>query len=379
VYVHVPYCRRRCGYCDFNTYVGDGEGYAAVALAEMELAAAWLEERWAGGGGRPATTVFFGGGTPTVLPARDLVALLDGVRARFGLAPEAEVTVEANPDTVNAGSLRELAAGGFTRVSYGMQSFVPSVLQVLDRTHDAARLPEVVDWARVAGLDVSCDLIYGTPGETIDEWRASLEAVVAMGLSHVSCYALTIEPGTPLWRRVQSGAVADTDEDDLVTKYELADSVLGEGGLGWYEISNWAVPGAECRHNLGYWTGADWWGIGPGAHSAIGSERFWNVRLPRAYESLIAAGRLPWAGCDVPDAAGLVLEHIMLGVRLAQGLDLDVLGLPGSASRAVAEGTAGKLADDGLLDEEALGGRHRAVLTLRGRMLADIVTRELAP
>ncbi|HYF73606.1 MAG TPA: radical SAM family heme chaperone HemW, partial [Nocardioides sp.] len=287
VYLHVPFCTVRCGYCDFNTYTAselgggaDQVSYAGTVLGELDMARQVLAD--AGRPGRPVDTVFVGGGTPTVLAAADLVRMLDGVRAAWGLAPGAEVTTEANPDSVTPEALRALAAGGFTRVSFGMQSAVPHVLAALDRTHDPARVPDVVGWARDAGLDVSLDLIYGTPGESVDDWRRSLDAALACGVDHVSAYALVIEDGTRMAGQVRRGLLPPVDPDDEATKYEVADAALTEAGLDWYEVSNWARPGHECRHNEGYWRGADWWGLGPGAHSHVGAGdravRWWNVK-----------------------------------------------------------------------------------------------------
>ncbi|MBN8882855.1 MAG: coproporphyrinogen III oxidase, partial [Salana multivorans] len=286
VYLHVPFCRVRCGYCDFNTYTArelgggaDQDSYAATASAEVALAARAL--RASGAPDRPVSTFFLGGGTPTLLPPRDLAAMLGAVRDAWGIVAGAEITTEANPDSVDAADLEALAAAGFTRVSFGVQSFVPEVLATLDRTHDPARVPLVLRWARDAGLSVSLDLIYGTPGESLADWRVSLEGALALEPDHVSAYALTVEPGPALHRRVARGELPAPTGDDEADKYELADGLLAAGGYDWYEISNWArTPADRCRHNLAYWRGADWWGIGPGAHSHVGGVRWWNVKHP---------------------------------------------------------------------------------------------------
>jgi putative oxygen-independent coproporphyrinogen III oxidase len=389
VYVHVPFCTVRCGYCDFNTYTASELGggasqveYASTALREVGLAQRVLAD--AGLGDRPVSTVFFGGGTPTMLPAADLARILVGVRDAWGLAPGAEVTTEANPDSVTPESLAVLAEAGFTRVSFGMQSAVPHVLATLERTHDPARIPDVVRWAREAGLDVSLDLIYGTPGESLDDWRTSVETALATGVDHVSAYALVVEPGTKMFAQVRRGQVALPDEDDQAAKYELADDLLTAAGLGWYEVSNWARgPEHACRHNLAYWRGDDWWGIGPGAHSYVGAAdggsqdgeaavagvRWWNVKHPRRYAALLEDDRSPGAGRELLTTSEAHLERVMLGVRLAEGLDLDVLDAAGR--RAV----AGQVAR-GLLDGAA-AIHGRAVLTRRGRLLADAVVRDL--
>jgi oxygen-independent coproporphyrinogen-3 oxidase len=370
----------RCGYCDFNTYTAaelgggaDQAGYARTAAAELGLAADVLDR--AGVPRRPASTVFLGGGTPTLLPPADLALLLAAVRDRIGLAPGAEVTTEANPDSVDAADLAALAAAGFTRISFGMQSAVPHVLATLDRTHDPLRVPRVVRWARDAGLAVSLDLIYGTPGETAADWRASVEAALGCGPDHVSAYALVVEPGTRLAVRVKRGEVPAPDDDELADRYEAADDLLTAAGLHWYEVSNWARTAADaCRHNLGYWRGDDWWGIGPGAHSHVGGVRWWNVRHPRAYVERIAAGESPAAGREVLAAGERHAERVLLGVRLAGGLPLAYLD---DAGRAAVAG----LVADGLVDgAAALGGAgapRRVVLTRRGRLLADGVVRRL--
>jgi len=377
IYLHVPFCTVRCGYCDFNTYtateLGGGASqasYAATAVREVALAGDVL--RRAGLPARPVSTVFVGGGTPTVLPADDLVGMLRAVRDTWGLSDDAEVTTEANPDSVTPQSLAALAAGGFTRVSFGMQSAVPHVLRTLERTHDPARIPDVVRWARDAGLDVSLDLIYGTPGESLDDWRTSLDAALATGVDHVSAYALVVEDGTRMAVQVRRGELVLPDADDQAAKYELADDLLTAAGLGWYEVSNWA-RGTEhaCRHNLAYWRGDDWWGIGPGAHSHVGGVRWWNVKHPRAYASRLEQGLSPAAGREVVDDEAAALERLMLGVRLAEGMSLAELS---SDERARVAG----LVADGLVDGRRALTERRLVLTRRGRLLADLVVRTLA-
>jgi oxygen-independent coproporphyrinogen-3 oxidase len=370
MYVHVPFCSVRCGYCDFNTYTADelGEGatrasYADSARREVERAAAAL-------GRRPVETVFVGGGTPTQLPPDDLVGLLRAIDDHLGLVPGAEVTTEANPDSVTPASLARLREGGFTRISFGVQSAVPHVLATLDRTHDPARVPDAVRWAREAGFEqVSLDLIYGTPGESMADWRTSLDQAVALEPDHVSAYALIVEDGTAFARKVRRGEVVMPDDDETADKYLLADEVLGAAGLGWYELSNWARDAdAACRHNLLYWHGADWWGVGPGAHSHLAGRRWWNVKHPAAYAQRIADGSSVEAGHEVLDADAARLERVMLELRLRTGLPLDVLDRAGRAR-------VPELLGRGLVE------RHdgRLVLTLDGRLLADAVVRDLVP
>ncbi len=373
VYVHVPFCSVRCGYCDFNTYTADelGEGatrasYADTAIAEIELAARTLAMH----GDLPTVeTVFFGGGTPTQLPSADLVRVLEALGSTFGLDPGAEVTTEANPDSVTPASLAELHDGGFTRISFGVQSAVPHVLATLDRTHDPARVPEAVRWARDAGFDqLSVDLIYGTPGESLDDWSASLDHALALEPDHVSAYALIVEEGTALARRVTRGEIAAPDDDMMADKYLMADDVLTSAGFGWYELSNWARDdAARCRHNLLYWHSADWLGIGPGAHSHVGGVRWWNVKHPAAYAQRLAAGESPMHEHEVLDPSTSVLERVMLEARLREGLPLGIL----EGGRGAVPG----LTDRGLVE---VTGDH-LVLTREGRLLADAVVRDLTP
>jgi putative oxygen-independent coproporphyrinogen III oxidase len=373
-YVHVPFCVTRCGYCDFNTYtaaeLGPGatrESYADTVIAEIRLA-----RRVLGDVDLLVQTVFVGGGTPTLLPPGDLGRVLDAIRAEFGIAADAEITTEANPETVDPAGLARLRAAGFTRVSYGMQSARPHVLRVLDRTHTPQRVPRVVRWAREAGFEhVNLDLIYGTPGESDDDWRASLDAVLAAGVDHVSAYALILEEGTRLAAQVRRGELIAPDDDLMADRYLMADEALGAHGFTWYEISNWAAggPAARCRHNILYWTGADWWGAGPGAHSHVGGTRWWNVKHPAAYAARLAATASPAHAREVLTAADRRVERIMLELRLAEGCPVDLLDEAGrqAAARAVT---------DGLLDAAAYR-RGRAALTVRGRLLADALTRSL--
>ena len=377
LYVHIPFCAVRCGYCDFNTYtateLGGGasqDAYADTAISEVQLAARVLPE--SGLPSRRLSTVFFGGGTPTLLPAEDLARILGAAISAWGIEPGAEVTTEANPDSVTPESLAVLKDAGFTRVSFGMQSAVPHVLKVLDRTHTPSRVPQVVQWAREAGLSVSLDLIYGTPGESLEDWRYSLQTALSYEPDHISAYALIVEEGTKLAAQIRRGEVPGIDDDDHADKYELADQLLGEAGLSWYEVSNWArTPEQACRHNLAYWRGDDWWGIGPGAHSHVGGVRWWNVKHPTAYAGRLAQGVSPAAGRETLDAATRDVERVMLEARLVSGLGIESLGEQGRHA------VAGLIAD-GLVDPPA-AFRGRLVLTLKGRLLADAVVRRLLP
>ncbi|RKT53157.1 radical SAM family heme chaperone HemW [Saccharothrix australiensis] len=372
VYVHVPFCATRCGYCDFNTYTAGELGTSASPSSwleglrrELDLAAAVL------GAPPAADTVFVGGGTPSLLGADGLADVLAAVRSSFGLADGAEVTTESNPESTSPGFFAAIRDAGYTRVSLGMQSAARHVLAVLDRAHTPGRPPEAAREARAAGFDhVNLDLIYGTPGETADDLRASLDAVQEAGVDHVSAYALIVEEGTALARRVRRGELPMPDDDVLADKYELIDAALTARGLRWYEVSNWAAgPASVCRHNVLYWRGADWWGAGPGAHSHVGGVRWWNVKHPAKYSELLAAGRSPAAGREVLSADDRRVERVLLELRLAEGLPVDVLDAGGRAEAKTA-------AADGLLDPDALAA-GRCVLTDRGRLLADAVVRRL--
>ena len=374
-YVHVPFCTVRCGYCDFNTYtaseLGDVPGASRTSYADAAIAEVRLARRVLGDVDLPVDTVFFGGGTPTLLPPHDLTRIVAAIRDEFGLADGAEVTTESNPDSVDADDLARLHEGGVNRVSFGMQSSVSHVLRVLDRTHDPRRVPQVVQWARQAGFEqVSLDLIYGTPGESLDDWRASLDAALSCEPDHVSAYALIVEEGTALARQIRRGELAMTDDDDLADKYLLADEALEKAGLTWYEVSNWARgPAAACRHNVGYWTGGDWWGVGPGAHGHVGGVRWWNVKHPTPYAVRIGGGSSPAHAREVLDEETRRVERVLLETRLRDGLPVDVLDADGRA--AVPDQVARGLAET---DAAAQG---RVVLTTRGRLLADAVVRDL--
>ncbi|TKV61377.1 coproporphyrinogen III oxidase [Nakamurella flava] len=375
LYVHVPFCATRCGYCDFNTYTAGELGTDAspqswlnAVRAETALAARTLADL---GDDRPVTTVFVGGGTPSLLGSQGLPAVMDAVRDHFTLAEGAEVTTEANPESTGPELLDALLAAGFTRLSLGLQSTSTSVLRILDRTHTPGRALDVVTQARAAGFGhVNLDLIYGTPGETDADFTASLRAAATSGADHVSAYSLIVEPGTRLARQVRTGVLPTPDEDVLADRYLLAERELTAAGFTWYEVSNWArTPDARCRHNLAYWTGQDWWGLGPGAHSHVGGVRWWNVKHPAAYAAALAAGRSPGHAREVLDADQRSTEDVLLRLRLADGLPLHRLDPAG-------RDTARDAAERGLLDRGAL---HDGVarLTLEGRLLADGIAVDL--
>ncbi len=365
IYIHVPFCATRCGYCDFNTYTpaelggANPDGWLVAVRTELGRAVDLL------GSPPEVQTVFVGGGTPSLLGGKGLAGVLDAVREHFVLAPGAEVTTEANPESTSPELFAQLRAAGYTRVSLGMQSAAPHVLATLDRVHSPGRAPAAAREALTAGFEhVNIDLIYGTPGESDDDLRGSVDAAVEGGVDHISAYALTVEEGTALARRVRRGEISPTDDDVLAHRYELADERLRAAGFDWYEVSNWSRPSGECRHNIGYWNGGEWWGAGPGAHGYVGSTRWWNIKHPNAYAQALADGRLPVADFEQLDADATHTEDVMLRLRLRRGLPADALR---NHERHRAQTAIG----DGLLRVEA----DRLVLTDRGRLLADAIVR----
>ena len=372
VYLHVPFCRVRCGYCDFNTYTADQlgtepgpsrAGFVDAVIAELDLAVRLL-----GPSRPPVSTVFFGGGTPTLLPPATLGRLLAAIDERLGLDPAAEVTTESNPESVTGADLCELREQGFTRISFGMQSAVPHVLTVLDRVHPPDRPLQAAAEARAAGFaDISLDLIYGTPGESLADWRTSLDAAIAAEPEHLSAYALIVEDGTKLAARIRRGELPSPEDDDLADKYLLTDERLSAAGLTAYEVSNWAAGRRHrCRHNLGYWHGDHWWGVGPGAHSHVGGVRWWNVKHPATYAARLAASTSPAYAREVLTAGQRRVERVLLELRLADGLDLDVL-------TATERQRLPDLAARGLIEPSG----SAVVLTRSGRLLADGISRDL--
>lgn len=370
-YVHVPFCLSRCGYCDFNTYTAtelqrDGTTVSVVNYREY----AQQEIRWSAQQMthiRPISTVFFGGGTPTVLAAQDLVSLLQELKDTYGLTLDAEVTTEANPDSVDLDYLMTLHAGGFTRISFGHQSSAPKVLNYLERTHTSGRTWQAVQWAKEAGFQhISVDLIYGSPVETDEDLAATLREVIAADVDHVSAYSLIVETGTKLAHNITRGVVEAPSDDVAADRYSIIDRELTQAGFAWYEVSNWARDGGECRHNLGYWRSHDWLGIGPGAHAYTDSVRSWNIKHPAAWAAALDSGRGPRLDCESITQAQAVREHIMLGLRLREGLSRTHLSESAlsQAQIAIAEGFL-ELSND------------RYVLTDYGRLWADALVARL--
>jgi len=370
-YVHVPFCATRCGYCDFNTYTAselDGVSqtqYVGAILTEIKRARDVVPHA------PPLASIFFGGGTPTLLPAEDQALIVRALIESFGADHDCEVTTEANPDSVSQQQLETLRAAGINRISFGMQSSVEHVLRALDRTHGADSVDRAVAAARAAGFDnISLDLIYGAPGESIADWRESLTTALALEPDHLSAYALIVEPGTALARRVKHGELKSVDDDDQAEKYEETDGVLSAAGYEWYEVSNWARrASARSQHNLAYWRGQHWWGFGPGAHSHIGGVRWWNVKHPRAYAERMAAGRSPAHARELLGPDDRWLERVLLEMRLREGIETDLIGEPGPT-------LASQLLSEGLVDHDQVEA-GRLVLTLKGRLLADHVIMRL--
>lgn len=373
LYIHVPFCASRCGYCDFNTYTATElrggvrrETFHEHLIAEIHQAAEQLAKT------HRVETVFVGGGTPTLLGADALNQLHTAIKNNFDLAPEVEVTTEANPDSVDQQMLDDLQQGGFTRISLGMQSSASHVLATLERTHTPGASSSAAKAARAAGFaHVNLDLIYGTPGETNEDLERSLDEVLDASVDHVSAYSLIVEPGTALARRVQRGEVPMPDDDTAAERYERIDDRLAAAGFEWYEVSNWAKPNAECRHNIAYWRNATWWGIGPGAHSHREGRRWWNVKHPHTYAQRVSAGLSPMADEEFLTTDQRSLENLMLGLRMKTGIAL--------AATSTNDDAIAALTEQGLLDPAALELEPSMLaLTRRGRLMADHVVRTLA-
>ena len=377
-YVHIPFCTVKCGYCDFNTYTSNELGtlkqtdFAATLIGEIILSAKILQQ--SNVAPRKLKTVFFGGGTPSLLPAADLIAILDELESKFGFQSDAEITFEANPDSVTREGLSALKNAGFTRISIGMQSAVPDVLKTLERTHNPENVAIALDIAKSLGFRTSLDLIFGAPGETLQQWEQTVLEVIELDPGHLSAYSLIVEPGTKLARQISSGELADVDEDLQADKYELADKLLTDAGYSWYEISNWSKSeDLKSNHNLAYWSGQDWWGYGPGAHSHLGSVRWWNHKHPLSYANLLDKNTSPAAGREQLDSDTAALERILLESRTSEGMSIEqIKKLQPGSHLAISQ-----LIADGLIEgPEAIAGK--LLLTLKGRLLADAVVRALS-
>jgi oxygen-independent coproporphyrinogen-3 oxidase len=374
-YIHIPYCVKRCGYCDFNTYTPAElqltEGLTQISNSYIDLLVKEIEfARNQVGESAIVPSIFFGGGTPSLMEASDIKRVITAISEQFKLDPIAEVTLETNPDTVTKEKLKQFYDAGVNRISFGMQSSVPHVLKTLDRTHNPDNLPQVTKWATEVGFkEISVDLIYGTPGESKQDWQQSINSALALPISHISAYALIVEEGTKLAAQIKRGEIAKPDDDLTAEKYIMADKAFTTAGFNWYELSNWAKPNSQSKHNLAYWLGHNWWGAGPGAHSHINGKRFWNVKHPNLYKQKIHANETVILDSEVLKGSQIESERLMLSIRLPQGLEKNTLN-----NQQILELT--DYVNSGHLDQENwnLG---RATLTLDGRLIADRIVREI--
>jgi oxygen-independent coproporphyrinogen-3 oxidase len=374
-YIHIPYCVKRCGYCDFNTYTPSElkitEGLAQISnsyidLLLMEIKAAKVQV----GQSANVLSIFFGGGTPSLMQPDDIGRVISTVKSEFTLLPDAEITMECNPDTVTKESLAAFRAIGVNRVSFGMQSAVKHVLATLDRTHNPENLLQVTTWAKEVGFsEISVDLIYGTPGESLSDWQTSINAALTLPITHISAYALIVEEGTKLAAQIKRGEVAQVDDDLTAEKYLVADKAFTAAGFEWYELSNWAKSGSLSKHNLAYWLGDNWWGAGPGAHSHLNGKRFWNVKHPNLYKERVLANQSPVADSEVLEELQIESERLMLSLRLPSGVDKKSLN-----ELQLAE--LSSYVESGHLDQ-ANWNQGRATLTLDGRLIADRILRQI--
>ena len=372
-YIHIPYCSKRCGYCDFNTYTPqelNSENlslittpYIDAVLAEIELAKSKV-------GAASVPTIFFGGGTPSLMPAEEIARVIWKIKSEFKLESGAEITLEANPDTLSKSYLDDLVAAGVNRISMGMQSAVPHVLSALDRTHNPENVVNACELVRAAGIQhLSVDLIYGVPGESISDWRTTFESALALPIDHISAYALIVEVGTKLAARLKRGELEMPPDDETAEKYLLFDEAAEASGFKWYELSNWAKPGGECKHNISYWNGSHWWGVGPGAHSYLEGRRWWNVKHPNTYQSALRTGKTPEASSELLTEGNMRDEFLMLQIRMSDGIPLSELTAEEMAKVAT-------FRDSGHI-EAAGWDEGNLILSRTGRLIADRIVREM--
>lgn len=366
LYVHVPYCSKRCGYCDFNTYTPSEldredqiESWLNSAVKEIDLARRVLKEELT------IDTIFFGGGTPSLLDSNTVDNFIQSVKSNFKLKPGLEITIEANPDSITEEKSQRWLNSGINRVSIGMQSSTREVLKKLDRTHNPDNVSHSVDILKKSGFDnFSLDLIYGTPGESLNDWENSLKDAIALNPPHISAYSLVIEPGTKMGAQLNRGEISQVNDDEAADKYQLADEMLNKNNYSWYEISNWAKKDKECKHNLNYWLGNNWWGIGPGAHSHVNGVRWWNHKLPKVWRELLEKQNSPALAREVLSEDQIRSEQIMLLSRLRTGL----------GNHELDENRIENL----IANQLATLDTNKIVLTLKGRLLADEVFRQLS-
>ena len=374
-YIHIPYCIKRCGYCDFNTYTPSElqittglknitNSYTTLLITEIKSARKQVGER------AVVPSIFFGGGTPSLMEAEDIKSIISTIGSEFDLAGDIEITLESNPDTVDKDKLEKFYQAGINRISFGMQSAVPHVLATLDRTHNPDNLYQVTKWASEVGFkEISVDLIYGTPGESKSDWQKSIDAALSLPITHISAYALIIEEGTKLAAQIKRGEVDQVDDDLTAEKYLMADNAFTKFGFNWYELSNWSKVNSESKHNLAYWLGKNWWGAGPGAHSHLNGKRFWNVKHPNLYKQKIDANESPVADSEDLKELQIESERLMLSIRLPSGVEKNTLNEQ-QISDLSGYVKSGHL-DKGDWDN------GRATLTLNGRLIADRIVREI--
>ena len=374
-YIHIPYCVKRCGYCDFNTYtpaelkISTGleqisNSYIDLLLQEIDS----VREQIVGEITVPS--IFFGGGTPSLMQPNDIGRVISKIKNEFDLPLNSEITLECNPDTVTKDSLENFKKVGINRVSFGMQSAVPHVLATLDRTHKPENLAQATTWANEVGIsEISVDLIYGTPGESITDWQTSIDSALALPITHISAYALIIEEGTKLAAQIKRGEVPEVDDDLVADKYLIADKAFKEAGFEWYELSNWSKPGSESKHNMAYWNGDNWWGAGPGAHSHLNGKRFWNVKHPNLYKERIQNKQSAVADSEVLKKDQIESERLMLLLRLPSGIEKQSLNQMQLSELS-------EFVESGHLDR-ANWNQGRATLTLNGRLIADRILRKI--
>lgn len=374
-YIHIPYCIKRCGYCDFNTYTPSElqittglknitNSYTTLLITEIKSTRKQVGER------AVVPSIFFGGGTPSLMEAEDIKSIISTIGSEFDLAGDIEITLESNPDTVDKDKLEKFYQAGINRISFGMQSAVPHVLATLDRTHNPDNLYQVTKWASEVGFkEISVDLIYGTPGESKSDWQKSIDAALSLPITHISAYALIIEEGTKLAAQIKRGEVDQVDDDLTAEKYLMADNAFTKFGFNWYELSNWSKVNSESKHNLAYWLGKNWWGAGPGAHSHLNGKRFWNVKHPNLYKQKIDANESPVADSEDLKELQIESERLMLSIRLPSGVEKNTLN-----EQQILDLSG--YVESGHLDKGDWDN-GRATLTLDGRLIADRIVREI--
>ncbi len=373
-YVHIPYCVKRCGYCDFNTYTPAelqiSTGLTQISNSYIDLLIKEIDQAKEQVGAAKVPTIFFGGGTPSLMEPSDIARVIKAIDNQFGLTQDCEITLETNPDTVDKEKLAAFKAAGVNRISFGMQSAVAHVLKTLDRTHNPDNLPQVTKWAAEVGFkDISVDLIYGTPGESLSDWQVSIDAALDLPINHISAYALIVEEGTKLANAIKRGEIANVDDDLTAEKYLMADAAFSKAGFTWYELSNWSKDSGESKHNIAYWLNNNWWGAGPGAHSHINGKRWWNVKHPNLYREKLQENVSPILDSEVLDTMQIESERLMLSIRLPEGVSKDSLSIDQIKS-------LNQYLETGALNA-AKWDAGSVSLTLSGRLIADRIVREI--